>query len=403
MENIMRELLEFETEHPARVIEFLELTQGLFAEVESGNVLVNYHPEFPHLALFKYTQDCVVNRKWSKFSMIARGLILDLKNKTVVATPFPKFFNYGEVDCKFDIDEDTEITEKMDGSLGILFFFEGEFRVATGGSFVSDQAKWTTQWVNNNIDLDTLDKKNTYLFEIIYHENKIVVNYEFEGLVLLAIYDSYGLEYSYDQIQWEANHRGIRCAKRYNFSDMNSLLEKASTLTMNEEGYVVRFKNGQRFKVKGDEYLRIHRLMTKVTPLAIWEALVEGNDLEELKMTVPEEMEKDLYTIINIFDEKLRDYIKEVTRLYEKSKFIIDDKELALYMKDHPDEFKSEKFPTASNYIFSMRKCNFYRPVRKYGSYMRRKVFEAFRPKYNHLEGYKPSLFVSMFTTNNNG
>ena len=35
----------------------------------------------------------------------------------------------------------------------------------------------------------------TYLFEIVYPLNKIVVRYDYEGLVLLGILDSYGLEY----------------------------------------------------------------------------------------------------------------------------------------------------------------------------------------------------------------
>ena len=36
----MEELLKFGTEHPSRVIEFSDLTRGLFAEVENGNVNV---------------------------------------------------------------------------------------------------------------------------------------------------------------------------------------------------------------------------------------------------------------------------------------------------------------------------------------------------------------------------
>ena len=62
MNTIMKTLVDFGLEHPSRTMEFSNLSQGLFAEVVEGNINVNYHPEFPHLALFKYTQNCVVER-----------------------------------------------------------------------------------------------------------------------------------------------------------------------------------------------------------------------------------------------------------------------------------------------------------------------------------------------------
>jgi len=131
MRKIMEILLQNGIEHPARTTDFLELTQGLFIEVANGNVHVNYHPEFPHLALFKYTQDCVTERRWNKFSLMARGLILDLKNQVVVSTPFIKFFNYSEIEqgSKSVIQSEFVVTEKVDGCCHedvVLITEEGE-------------------------------------------------------------------------------------------------------------------------------------------------------------------------------------------------------------------------------------------------------------------------------------
>jgi RNA ligase len=396
----MKELLKFGIEHPARVMEFSDLTKGLFAEVANDNVTVGYHPEFPHLAIFKYSLNCVIERNWNDFTLIARGLILDLLNKTVVATPFTKFFNHGEMEAgsKSIIEPEFTATEKMDGSLGIMFYYEDKFRFATAGSFISEQADWAEQWAFNNMPLDKMDRTNTYLFEIIYYENKIVVDYNFEGLVLLAIYDSYGLEYDYEQIKWEASYMNVRHAMRYDFKDMNSILAKAKTLNKDNEGYVIRFKSGPRLKIKGDEYCRIHRILSKVTPLAIWEAIVEGDDLVEVRLELPEEMEKDFNEIISIYEQHLKDFVKEVTELYEKSKIFVDDKELALYMDENPNAYKSEKYKTASNYIFMMRSCKFYPALRECGSFTRRRIFKSFRPKSNVLKGYTPSSLVNRFT-----
>ena len=56
----------------------------------------------------------------------------------IVARPFKKFFNLS--DGRTDITGEYEIYEKMDGSLGILFFYEGEWILASRGSFTSEQA-----------------------------------------------------------------------------------------------------------------------------------------------------------------------------------------------------------------------------------------------------------------------
>ena len=399
MEDFAKLVKELSVVHPAREMDFSELTQGMFLEVENGNINVCYHPEFPHLAIFKYSLDCVMERNWNKFTIIARGLILDLKNKEVLATPFIKFWNYDEIaKAQLFIEPEFTVTEKMDGSLGIMFYYEDKFRFATAGSFISEQAGWAGQWAYNNMPLDKIAKTNTYLFEIIYHENKIVVNYDFEGLVLLAVFDPYGLEYDYEQVKWEASYMAIRHATQYDFKDMDSILDKAKTLNMNNEGYVIRFSNGMRLKIKGDEYVRVHRILSRVTPIAIWDALVAGDDLIEVRLELPEEMEKDFDKIISIYEQNLRDFIKEVSVMYEKSKIFLDDKDLALDMKKNPNSYKSEKYKTAKNYIFMMRNCTFYTTLRDYGSFSRRRIFKAFRPKSNVLEGYTPSSLVNRFT-----
>lgn len=396
----MKDLLKFGIEHPARVMEFSDLTKGLFAEVEKGNINVGYHPEFPQLALFKYSLDCVMERNWNDFTLISRGLILDLQSKKVIATPFTKFFNYGEIEAgsKSIIEPEFTVTEKMDGSLGIMFYYKDKFRFATAGSFISEQAEWAEQWAYNNMPLDKIAKTNTYLFEIIYHENKIVVNYDFEGIVLLAVFDPYGLEYDYEQVKWEASYMAIRHATQYNFKDMDSILDNAKTLNMNNEGYVIRFHSGQRLKIKGDEYVRVHRILSRVTPIAIWDAIVAGDDLIEVRLELPEEMEKDFDTIISIYEQNIRDFIKEVSIMYEKSKIFLNDKDLALDMKKNPHSYVSRKYKTAKNYIFMMRNCTFYTTLRDYGSFSRRRIFKAFRPKSNVLVGYTPSSLVNRFT-----
>jgi len=400
MNDVMEILLKHGKKHPSRVMEFQALVDGLFEEINRGNINVNYHPDFPHLALFKYSIDCVAGRNWNVFTLMSRGLILDLKNKVVVASPFMKFFNFGEIESGSAsiIESEFTVTEKMDGSLGIMFYYEGAWRVATCGSFTSEQAKWAEEWIiSNHVVLRSAWKKNTYLFEIIYPENKIVVNYNFSGLVLLAIFDPQGVEYSYEDLQVEASKKlRVAFVPKHDFDDMTSIVEKAETLTQNEEGYVIRFESGVRIKVKGAEYVRIHKLISKVTPLAIWDLLLNGDDLDEVKKELPEELEKDFDTIVWILSQKLESFVSEVEDMYDLTEHM-SDKELGLYLAQRPQPFGKRKFNESIKYIFLMRKNKFHAALDDFSSLSRRKMFTAFRPKANVLLGYLPSSAATRF------
>lgn len=402
MDDFVKLIKECSFIHPACTMNFTELTRGLFTEVANDNVNVNYHPEFPHLAIFKYSRYCVTEKNWNKFTIIARGLILDLKNKKVISVPFVKFFNYDEIaKAQLFIEPEFTVLEKLDGSLGILFFFADEFRFATVGSFVSDQAKWARTWSKKHMPLDKIDKNNTYLFEIIYCENKIVVNYDFEGLVLLSIFDSYGLEYKYEQIKRESEYIETRCTREYSFEDMNSILNKVQTLDKNNEGYVIRFKSGMRLKIKGDEYVRVHKLLSQVTPIALWEIILKGDDLEVIRKELPEEMKKDFEIIIKILHDRLKIFIKEVEDLYNKTKSMTD-KELGICMRLNPEYLKGKEFKETIKFIFPMRQNKFYKALEDHNSFMRRKIFKAFRPKSNVLNNYTPSSVTNRFSDINN-
>ena len=83
-----------------------------------------------------------------------------------------------------------EVTGKMDGSMGLLFWDGARWRVSTKGSFASSQGAWATAWANDpaNLNQAGLRKGWTYLVEIIYSENRIVVPYAFSRLVLLSAF-----------------------------------------------------------------------------------------------------------------------------------------------------------------------------------------------------------------------
>jgi RNA ligase len=57
----------------------------------------------------------------------------------------------------------------------------------------------------------------------------------------------------------------------------------------NMEGFVVKFSNGMRVKVKFSEYVRLHGILTNVSNLTVWEHLKNNYDFNVLLDRVPDE------------------------------------------------------------------------------------------------------------------
>jgi RNA ligase len=251
------------------------------------------HPRLP-LTIYNYMASCQFENYWTPVTTQCRGLILDDAGN-IVARPFKKFFN---LNTSFRPEtheanlpkEQPEVYDKLDGSLGILWFYEGEYGVATRGSFESQQSKWATKTFNERY-LPFWQHRGeaayaTYLFEIIFNANKIVVDYPFEDLVLLAVVNNLdGSEWPYEHLKplWP-----WRVVERFD----KTLSQCVAEQKQNSEGYILFYRDaGLRVKVKFAEYMRLHKLFTGVSPKMIWEVMKEasfkpkatqGYSLEEL-------------------------------------------------------------------------------------------------------------------------
>ena len=259
--------------------------------VSKGLVIGQSHPTLP-LAIFNYSRQCQYDRLWDEVTLNCRGLILDTKGN-IIGRPFPKFFNMEELSVDEIPNTSFEVFEKMDGSLGICFYYEGEWHMATRGSFTSEQAIKGKEMLDK-YDSFKLNTHYTYLFEIIYKENRIVVDYDFEDLVLLAVIDTEtGAELSLDYV----NTHNFRVVKKYNgISDFKIL---KTMIGDNSEGYVIRFNGGMRMKIKGDEYVRLHKILTNFSTTDIWELLRTDGNLNEFLDRVPDEFDKWVKTTIS--------------------------------------------------------------------------------------------------------
>jgi len=261
------------------------------------------HPRAP-LYIYNYSDRCQYDRIWTPETRQCRGLILDADGY-VLARPFQKFFNLGEHTGGAQgigyapIGSPFKAFEKLDGSLGIAYRLNGQIQIATRGAFASEQAEWANSWWAEYAHAVDIPEGQTWLFEILYPENRIVVDYKGRtGLVLLAVIENAtGKDLP---LPAESEWKGER-AKAYSQTDVGSLIATVED-PANFEGFVLLYETGERVKVKLDEYVRLHRLMSTCSNKSVWELLSAGESLDPVIERVPDEF----YACVKRWETELR-------------------------------------------------------------------------------------------------
>jgi len=285
---------------------------------EDGLLYKQTHPSLP-LTIWNYTEKVQYEMLWDDVTIQCRGLVTDDAG-SIVAKPFPKFFNYEEVIDKGVIPWDSEyiyVQEKMDGSLGILFNYKDEWIMATRGSFTSDQAIKGLEIIKRNYDLNKFVKEVAYLCEIIYPENRIVVDYGDERIIFLgatvpelefnwtpakAIFKTSGIPE--DDIVWSKMDT-LSNETFKNYQDLNH---------HNKEGFVIRFyPSNYRVKIKFEEYVRLHKIMTNFSTRNVWETLSNGEDILSSLVDVPDEF----HAKIKVYVDELKGQFNTIENEYK--------------------------------------------------------------------------------------
>jgi hypothetical protein len=246
----------------------------LMQRIEEGYVNVNQHKKFP-LAIYTYSKSATFDYMWDEATCKCRGLIVDLRDMTILARPFSKFFNVGEAagitreqfPSTYPI-----ITDKLDGNLITLYPWAGRWWAASKGSFHSKHADWANNWLFHHCKCDW-PEGFTPVFEMIAEElEHHVVHYGAvaSGLYLIAlIQNESGAELNDGlRIYW-AKVNDVPC-----IPVLNLTIDKALTDNdKNAEGYVLSWPRlGQtpvRVKIKFPEFLRLQKLVHNIGPKEI--------------------------------------------------------------------------------------------------------------------------------------
>lgn len=305
-----------------------ELMDGqlLTQMLTEGYVKSQVHPTLPYV-IYNYTPKSQYENVWNDVTRKCRGLIVDTRTSEVVARPFEKFFNYEQVADEHPV-EPFEVYEKMDGSLGILYPDGDGWAIATRGSFTSDQALHATAVLTSKYKEFEPARGFTYLFEIIYPSNRVVVNYgDMDDLVLIDVIHT---DTGTSLLEFASGRWPGQVVERFDGLTPSEVLKGQRE---NREGYVIKFESGYRMKVKHAEYVRLHRIVTNVNAKVVWRYLSEDQDLTELLDNVPDEFYQWVRDTARELHQKFAIEYRAIRRAYVQA---VKDVLISLMRREEP-------------------------------------------------------------------
>lgn len=267
----------------------------------------------------------IYNTGWHNLAKVCRGKVITLDTKEIVSYPFDKFFNINEV-------EETKIenvktllnganyvfaTDKKDGSTIIVSKYNNKPLITTNGSFDNEQIDFAKMLFKTKYKdfLNNLENDTTYIFEIIYPANRIVIDYgDEEALYLLAVRDLKTQKLIYiNEIHKIAHQYNFGIPEVYDFKDIDTLVSLAHSMKQaNKEGWVLRIgKNNKEYmlKIKLDEYFEMHSTFGTVKLGFVYKKYL-SNELDDFLSICTDEQKKKVYAKlddINFVREKIKE------------------------------------------------------------------------------------------------
>jgi len=265
------------------VLDLVEMTRD-------GYVRVQTHPVYPY-NIACYTKQAMFERVWNDVTLNCRGLIYHQETGEILARPFKKFFNYGEPNApEFSPEDWVTVYDKVDGSLGIAYDTPDGPAIATKGSFTSDQALHATKLLRTNYPRYQTDDYCTDLFEIIYPENRIVLDYgDLDALWYLgSVVVDDGSDY------WNGLLIGNYGIPKNHWLVQGTWPDVTQMIDLNRpnrEGVVLfNHDTGDRLKMKQEDYIELHKVMTGLNERQLWEWLSQGKKTWQILSELPEEL-----------------------------------------------------------------------------------------------------------------
>lgn len=257
--------------------------------------------------LYNYTEKATYQRVWTAETRQCRGLVVHAETGEIAARTFDKFHNVAElpetsIEALAVRPGAIEATEKLDGSMVAVWFDHeaGDWVCTTRGSFTSAQAFAARRWLSDSgLDLAQWPKRITLLCEWCAPDNRVVLKYDRPELVLIgARHLVYGDDADHFTLGVISSVTGLRVVNRVVSESLAHLVADAGTMT-GCEGWVVRWPDGFRVKVKTTDYIRLHRLVSGFSAARIHELmLTDYLEAERYIAELPDELQAEATEIV---------------------------------------------------------------------------------------------------------
>ena len=284
---------------------------------------VEKHPD-ADLYIYGYDNRKQSRKIWDNFNINMRGLIVDAEGN-VEAMSFKKFFTFrnylspklialSEGNTLRLPQEDYTITEKVDGTMGLLYWINDTPYIATQRSFKATNAQRASQILHSKYShlFDKLDKSKSYIFEVLFPESRVLIDYgDREDLILIGVMDkTTGKEETHLY-----RNTGFPVAKDYTqeYGHIKNFDELKSLNIPNLEGFVITYlESGLKIKIKFPWFEEAHDILNDIiqysqsvrrfrmkfiklmsinrnllSNLTIWECLQSGKSESEIFRKIP--------------------------------------------------------------------------------------------------------------------
>lgn len=272
---------------------------------------------------------------YNGFYKECRSVVIDIKNNTIVLSPFRKFRNLDECEEnsleniaeKINNAKSIEITDKLDGSMQSARFYNNEI-IMSGSQAVDKDNSWRLQdgynmliSQTNYVTMIKDNPKYTFIFEYITLKDAHVVNYkkEDEGLYLLGMRNVYtGEQLSYNEVKKYADQYNIKMTKIFD-KTFDEVMEDTKKYKSHEkEGYVLNI-NGHFVKIKCDDYVQIHKILSNISSINLIIKHIADNTFDDLISKVPESYKWRVMKVAKVVLDYIKNTDNEVNNYFSQA------------------------------------------------------------------------------------
>jgi hypothetical protein len=291
----------------------------------------------------------------NKYNVLTRGTVFDRQGK-LKSLPFKRFFNFGEKYAENIDFSNSEILQKLDGTLLAIFFDDNNKIVFHTRRLISSNKddedmqikgftsdgefsiiKLAKKYIDK-LNINNIYRDKVFIFELITSKNAVVTKYvenQF-GLYLIGCRDINTLsEYSEDELDDLAKKINAKRPIRYSLDDKNYdaikyMLNIGKEYSDDFEGFVVREINSdRRVKVKKDSYLLYHKIIGKISPRTLAKPFLEA-EIEEYRATFGENNYVLIDNIVQILEKNYLNLKRRILETYKKYATIESQKDFAI-------------------------------------------------------------------------